>query len=74
MTWVKNAEVIRILGHPNDNLMTYLYEIPLYVVPTSNASTNFRREPPNAERGTIVNKLGNRVACGRLLYLGQGVD
>jgi len=48
---------------------THLYEIPLKVVPTSNARTSFRREPPNGVRdtvGIVGSGYGNcAVVCGQ---------
>ena len=43
---------------------TYLYETPLYVVPTSNARTSFLRGPVYGERGCMLLK-GESVTTRR---------
>lgn len=59
LAWVKDTVVIsaysvrilRLIPAPPFILSgTYLYDIPLYVVPTSNARTSFLRGPLKAER------------------------
>jgi hypothetical protein len=49
----------------------HLYEMPLYVVPTSNARTSFRRGPLNADRDAIVERpgKGGGEADGHLTYI-----
>ena len=44
---------------------SYLYDIPLYVVPTSNARTSFRREPEYGERLERVVMVVVQVKEGR---------
>ena len=38
--------------------------MPLYVVPTSNASTSFRPGPLNAEREVDIRKMGGEIRKG----------
>lgn len=71
LPWVKDARcnrcTIRIVAASTqpDTTATYLYDIPLYVVPTSKARTSFRRGPLNAGREVMEERrAGKEVPCG----------